>query len=160
MPLVASSTFLWLIAIMSDRNPQAQDKFVVRFPDGLRDRIKMAAAENSRSMNAEIIHTLEEKYPAPAPPEMLTEVAAFLDTLPERFDQIKDPEFKREFMREFLSIMVEYGDPTSENIVDMLMAQFDPDRPFLETGAPQKDEYNVDADGSYRPGVRKVELDD
>lgn len=39
------------------------DQFNLRFPNGLRDRIKDAAAANSRSMNAEIIATLEEKYP-------------------------------------------------------------------------------------------------
>lgn len=41
------------------------DQYIVRFPDGLRDRIKAAAEENKRSMNAEIVATLEEKYPAP-----------------------------------------------------------------------------------------------
>lgn len=43
-----------------------QEQFMVRFPDGMRDRIKMAAKDNNRSMNAEIIATLEEKYPDPA----------------------------------------------------------------------------------------------
>ncbi|WP_191569529.1 Arc family DNA-binding protein [Paracoccus yeei] len=46
---------------------QNQDKFVVRLPDGMRDRIKAAAEANNRSMNAEIVATLEEKYPAPDP---------------------------------------------------------------------------------------------
>lgn len=40
------------------------DQFVVRFPDGMRDRIRDAAAENKRSMNAEIIATLELAYPS------------------------------------------------------------------------------------------------
>ena len=44
------------------------EQYTVRFPDGLRDRIKAAADENNRSMNAEIVATLEEKYPAPKPP--------------------------------------------------------------------------------------------
>lgn len=38
---------------------QQQDKFVLRLPDGMRDRIKAAAAENNRSMNAEIVSALE-----------------------------------------------------------------------------------------------------
>lgn len=42
-----------------------QDQFIVRLPDGMRDRIKSAASDNNRSMNAEIVATLEEKYPAP-----------------------------------------------------------------------------------------------
>ena len=41
------------------------DKVIVRLPDGMRDRIKAAAEVANRSMNAEIVATLEEKYPAP-----------------------------------------------------------------------------------------------
>lgn len=39
------------------------DQYTVRMPEGLRDRIKAAAADNGRSMNAEIVSTLEDKYP-------------------------------------------------------------------------------------------------
>lgn len=55
---------------MADRDPypsEKQDRFIVRLPDGMRDRIKAAAEAHNRSMNAEIVATLEEKYPAPAP---------------------------------------------------------------------------------------------
>lgn len=38
---------------------QPQDKFVVRFPDGLRDQIAEAARGSGRSMNAEIVTRLE-----------------------------------------------------------------------------------------------------
>ncbi|NVM41942.1 Arc family DNA-binding protein [Ochrobactrum intermedium] len=38
------------------------DKFMLRFPDGMRDRLKQAAAENNRSMNAEIIARLEASF--------------------------------------------------------------------------------------------------
>ncbi|WP_440977564.1 Arc family DNA-binding protein [Stenotrophomonas maltophilia] len=38
---------------------QPQDKFVVRFPDGLRDEIADAAKASGRSMNAEIVTRLE-----------------------------------------------------------------------------------------------------
>ncbi|WP_060602717.1 Arc family DNA-binding protein [Aureimonas altamirensis] len=38
------------------------DQTVVRFPDGLRDLIKAAAAENGRSMNAEIMSRLEASF--------------------------------------------------------------------------------------------------
>jgi plasmid stability protein len=37
-----------------------QDQFVLRFPDGMRDRIKAVADRNGRSMNAEIIARLEQ----------------------------------------------------------------------------------------------------
>ncbi len=42
---------------------------MVRLPEGLRDRIKAAAEEDGRSMNSEIVATLEEAYPAPEPDE-------------------------------------------------------------------------------------------
>lgn len=42
-----------------------QDQFVLRFPDGLRDRIKAYAERHGRSMNAEIIRVLEREYPEP-----------------------------------------------------------------------------------------------
>ncbi|QLG94678.1 Arc family DNA-binding protein [Pseudomonas yamanorum] len=38
---------------------QPEDKFVVRLPDGMRERIALQARENTRSMNSEIIHRLE-----------------------------------------------------------------------------------------------------
>ena len=53
---------------MADRDPypsEKQDRFIVRLPDGMRDRIKAAAEANNRSMNAEIVATLGEKYPEP-----------------------------------------------------------------------------------------------
>lgn len=40
------------------------DKFVVRFPDGMRDRIRKDADEQGRSMNAQIIHILQAHYDA------------------------------------------------------------------------------------------------
>lgn len=38
------------------------DQFALRFPDGMRDRIKDAAASSNRSMNAEIIDRLEKSF--------------------------------------------------------------------------------------------------
>ncbi|MBB3610983.1 Arc family DNA-binding protein [Rhizobium sp. BK602] len=37
-----------------------QDQFMLRFPDGMRDRLKEAAENHGRSMNAEIVAILEE----------------------------------------------------------------------------------------------------
>jgi len=45
---------------MAERSPQDQDKYIVRFPDGMRDRLKAEAAKNNRSLNAEIIARLQE----------------------------------------------------------------------------------------------------
>ena len=41
---------------------QVADKYVVRFPDGMRDRIAEVAKANGRSMNAEIISRLELSF--------------------------------------------------------------------------------------------------
>jgi len=63
---------------MSDRPPQTKDKFIVRLPDGLRDRVKSAAKSNGRSMNSEIIAILEEKFPTPFADEVKDPGAKFL----------------------------------------------------------------------------------
>lgn len=34
------------------------DKFMLRLPEGMREQLKKLAAENSRSLNAEIVHRL------------------------------------------------------------------------------------------------------
>lgn len=46
----------------SDAPRQPQDKFILRLPDGMRDRMKAEAEKNRRSMNAEIIARLEESF--------------------------------------------------------------------------------------------------
>lgn len=48
-----------------------QDQYMVRFPDGLRDRIKATAEKNGRSMNTEIVLALEEAFPVPVTTEEL-----------------------------------------------------------------------------------------
>ena len=54
------------MAIMADEEKRTlSDKFMLRLPDGMRDRIKLAADANNRSMNAEIVALLEEKFPPP-----------------------------------------------------------------------------------------------
>ncbi len=46
---------------MSEKFPsQMQDKFTVRFPDGLRDAVAERAKQNGRSMNAEIVQILQD----------------------------------------------------------------------------------------------------
>ena len=43
------------------------DKFVVRLPDGMRDRVADAARASHRSMNSEIISRLEMSLESPKP---------------------------------------------------------------------------------------------
>lgn len=42
-----------------DTPSRTLDQYIVRFPDGLRDRLKEVAKANGRSMNAEIVYRLE-----------------------------------------------------------------------------------------------------
>ncbi|MCF3932886.1 Arc family DNA-binding protein [Acuticoccus sp. M5D2P5] len=44
---------------------QLAERFQIRLPDGLRDRIRDAAERNHRSMNAEILCVLLDAYPEP-----------------------------------------------------------------------------------------------
>ena len=55
---------LWLNATMQERKPQDQDKFIVRLPEGMREKIRISAEANRRSMNAEIIARLDESFEA------------------------------------------------------------------------------------------------
>jgi hypothetical protein len=50
------------------------DKFMLRLPPGMRDRIKAVADRNGRSMNAEIVSTLEETYPLPWMRDLLSDL--------------------------------------------------------------------------------------
>lgn len=51
--------------MVQDSPSRKMDQFIVRLPDGMRDRIKAAAEANNRSMNAEVVASLEKEYPAP-----------------------------------------------------------------------------------------------
>lgn len=63
---------------MTDRKSQDQDKFIVRLPHGMRERIKEVADRNHRSMNAQIVEVLLEKYPEPAPENITDQGARIL----------------------------------------------------------------------------------
>jgi len=54
---------VWQVAIeivMTERSVQSRDKFIIRLPDGMRERINAAAQANKRSMTAEIVDRLEK----------------------------------------------------------------------------------------------------
>ena len=78
---------------------QNQDKFIARLPDGMRDRLKKVAEQNSRSMNAELVEALkayldseEPKLPGVAQPTGSQSEApatkADIDMLLKRLDEI------------------------------------------------------------------------
>lgn len=54
-----------------NRPSRDSDKYIVRLPDGMRDRIAEAATENQRSMNAEIVARLQASFDNP-PSKVLT----------------------------------------------------------------------------------------
>lgn len=64
------------------------DRFILRLPDGMRNRIKEAAEHNGRSMNAEIIQALEYFFPPePSIEDVLTKIHDSID-LAKRNDTI------------------------------------------------------------------------
>ena len=46
--------------MVQDSPSRKLEQYIVRFPNGMRDKIRQAAETNGRSMNAEIIHRLQE----------------------------------------------------------------------------------------------------
>lgn len=55
---------------------ESQDRFIVRLPDGMRDRIAEEAKANNRSMNAEIVGRLEASFALSAPSQRVAELEA------------------------------------------------------------------------------------
>lgn len=70
---------------MADTENRAlNDKFMLRLPDGMRDRIKEAAEANNRSMNAEIVARLEGSFSSSNPELLVTideKIGALLEHL-------------------------------------------------------------------------------
>ncbi len=55
---------------MSDKQVRDYDKFMLRLPDGMRDSISELAKKHGRSMNAQIVHILEEYITPPKVDDM------------------------------------------------------------------------------------------
>lgn len=64
---------------MSKYPSQMQDKFNLRFPDGMRDAIADRAKANGRSMNSEIIQILEDALQAKTS-DAIGEAVSFIDS--------------------------------------------------------------------------------
>lgn len=47
---------------------QQRDKYIVRFPDGMREELKKLAEKNDRTLNAEIVFRLKVSLRDDAPP--------------------------------------------------------------------------------------------
>lgn len=72
----------------------------IRMPDDLRDRIKVASEANNRSMNAEIVATLEREYPQPRDTLHL-----YIDHIRKRLDEYEQATEPRQ--RLFLQTLIE-----------------------------------------------------
>lgn len=100
--------------MVQDSPSRKMDQFIVRLPDGMRDRIKAAADSNNRSMNAEVVATLEKEYPAPYSVEEDLAMAAASSKF---FESLRgDPEFSQIGFRLFQFILseLEVEDPHVE----------------------------------------------
>lgn len=85
---------------MSGRAPQTQDKYILRLPDGLRERIAEHAKANGRSMNAEIVRLLEINYPPPpSVDDMLRDIEVAL-ALSDKPGSARDMAFLAEKLRD------------------------------------------------------------
>jgi hypothetical protein len=51
--------------VPQDSVSRNMDKYIVRFPEGMRDQIADAAKATGRSMNAEIVKRLEQSFDLP-----------------------------------------------------------------------------------------------
>lgn len=62
------------------REKQTQDQYIVRMPDGLRDRLKASAQMNNRSMNAEIVARLLWALPGGGADDQIRELTEYLES--------------------------------------------------------------------------------
>ena len=101
------------------------DKFMLRLPDGMRDRIKAAAEANNRSMNAEIVETLEKVYP-PKSIDVQT-LAEFLNGISTSFiaDSDREAEEAADYIAEINNMLANTKHPFTVE-VDMGMIKMYP----------------------------------
>lgn len=66
------------------RAPQLADKFVLRMPDGMRDKLAALAKANNRSMNAEMIELLQQAMEARTSTAPGMDVNELADTIADR----------------------------------------------------------------------------
>lgn len=74
-------------------NRTFQDKFMLRLPDGMRERIKAEADKAGRSMNAEIVYQLENAY---AHADLDAAQSELTNELRQRFDSLPAEERERQ----------------------------------------------------------------
>lgn len=66
---------------------RGSDQFMVRLPEGMRDRIAASADHNGRSMNAEIVARLENSFASNVDPKALSDAFAIAEDMRARVEQ-------------------------------------------------------------------------
>lgn len=100
------------------------DKFMLRMPEGMRERIADAAKDNKRSMNAEIISRLEDSFdylprsPSILNPEGLEAMRSYAEQTTRMLRELKDATNQAErvalkIMAERDALAAERNDPLS-----------------------------------------------
>lgn len=78
--------------MINEENRTLSDKFMLRLPDGMREKIKAAADEAGRSMNAEIVHRLDASFRADwsgVPDSMTHRIAQFEEYMRSQFLELR-----------------------------------------------------------------------
>ncbi len=75
---------------MGRRPSEAQDKFIIRLPDGMREQLKAAAEANDRTMTSEVVARLRASFEKEAPtlgPSPASNL--FVDRLEQEFETLR-----------------------------------------------------------------------
>ncbi len=75
---------------MGRRPSDAQDKFIIRLPDGMREQLKTAAEANNRTMTAEVVARLKASFEADEAAQLPDFTASlFADTVEQEFETLR-----------------------------------------------------------------------
>lgn len=107
-----------------EKGEQGTVQIALRIAPDLRERIKSAAEANNRSVNKELIATLEEKYPAPLPSHRDILVMA-LDFLMEHQLTTRTKADKEAFLSKFDSLPREQAESAAKAASDAIINALD-----------------------------------
>lgn len=97
----------------------ALDKFVLRLPEGMRDKIGAAARANRRTMNAEIVQRLEASFSSPGEPLLVinknTSEADIIWELPNSMQSLQAE--VAELRASLVKAIAEAGVPNSADVI-------------------------------------------
>jgi Arc-like DNA binding domain len=104
----------------SDFPSRSLDKFVLRLPEGMRERIGIAARNNKRTMTAEIVQRLEASFLAPDEPLLvINKNTAEADIIWELRDSMQSLQTEvTELRSSLLKAISDEADPTKAGVPD------------------------------------------